>query len=94
MSGVSPDMVVLVPVPVVVVPPGERVNVHVPEEGSPLSTTLPVDTKQVGWVMVPTVGADEVGLMVSCLLAAAVLQDPPLVVRVRVTGLADEADAV
>ena len=47
----------LVPVPVVVVPPGERVSVHVPEDGNPESTTLPVATEQVGCVMVPTVGA-------------------------------------
>ena len=53
----SPDIVVLVPVPVVVFPPGLRVNVQVPEEGNPLSTTLPVATLQVGCVMAPTVGA-------------------------------------
>ena len=51
---------VLVPVPVVVVPPGVRVNVHVPLEGKPLSTTLPVARAQVGWVMVPATGADGV----------------------------------
>ena len=49
-------MVVLVPVPVVVVPPGIRVSVHVPEAGKPDKTTLPVSTEQVGWVTVPTVG--------------------------------------
>ena len=53
----SEEIVVLVPVPVVVVPPGERVSVHVPEDGNPESTTLPVATEQVGCVMVPTVGA-------------------------------------
>ena len=41
-------IVVLVPVPVVVVPPGVRVNVHVPEEGKPLKTTLPVRIVHVG----------------------------------------------
>ncbi len=40
-----------------VVPPGDLVNVHVPVEGNPFSTTLPVATAQVGWVIVPTVGA-------------------------------------
>jgi hypothetical protein len=50
-------MVVLVPVPVVVVPPGVRVRVHVPEEGRPLSTTLPVRIVHVGCVIVPTTGA-------------------------------------
>ena len=48
---------VLVPVPVLVIPPGDLVNVHVPDEGSPFNTTLPVATAHVGWVIVPTVGA-------------------------------------
>jgi hypothetical protein len=51
-------MVVLVPVPVVVVPPGVRVNVHVPDAGKPFKTTPPVATLQVGCVTVPSVGAD------------------------------------
>jgi hypothetical protein len=50
-------MVVLVPVPVVVVPPGVRVKVQLPVAGKPFKITLPVATKQVGWVIVPTVGA-------------------------------------
>jgi len=53
----SPVIVVLVPVPVVVVPPGMRVSVHIPETGKPDKTTLPVGTWHVGCVMVPTVGA-------------------------------------
>ena len=48
---------VVVPVPVEVTAPGLLVRVHVPEEGSPLRTTLPVGTAQVGWVLVPTIGA-------------------------------------
>ena len=40
-----------------VVPPGVLVSVHVPVDGSPLSTTLPVATLHVGWVIVPTKGA-------------------------------------
>ena len=51
-------MVILVPVPVVVINPGERVNVQVPEAGKPLNNTLPVATVQVGCVIVPTIGAD------------------------------------
>ena len=39
------------------VPPGVLVSVHVPDAGKPLNTTLPVASAQVGWVMVPTVGA-------------------------------------
>jgi hypothetical protein len=50
-------MVVLVPVPVVVVPPGVLVNVHVPVAGKPFNTTLPVDRAHVGCVIVPIVGA-------------------------------------
>jgi len=53
----SKDMVVLVPVPVVVVPPGILVNVHVPDEGRLLNTTLPVETVHVVCVIVPTFGA-------------------------------------
>ena len=50
-------MVVLVPVPVIVTAPGVLVNVHVPEDGKLLSTTLPVATLHVGCPMAPTVGA-------------------------------------
>ena len=46
----------LVPVPVVVTPPGVLVNVQVPDDGNPLNTTLPVATLHVGCVMVTTVG--------------------------------------
>jgi len=45
---------------VVVVPPGDLVSVHVPVAGNPDKTTLPVATLQVGWVMVPRIGADGV----------------------------------
>jgi hypothetical protein len=44
------------PVPVIV--PGSMV--HVPDEGRPFNTTLPVVTMQVGCVMVPTDGAEGV----------------------------------
>ena len=50
-------MVELVPVPVVVIAPGDRVSVQVPAAGRPFRTTLPVATEQVGWVMVPISGA-------------------------------------
>ena len=46
-------MVVLVPDPEIF--PG--FNVQVPVAGNPFNTTLPVETEQVGWVIVPTVGA-------------------------------------
>ena len=38
----------VVPVPVIVAPPGEAVTVHDPEAGNPLRATLPVATLQVG----------------------------------------------
>ena len=53
----SPIIVELVPVPVVVVPPGIFINVHVPVAGKPFKITLPVETVQVGCVIVPTIGA-------------------------------------
>ena len=48
----------VMPVPVVAVPPGVRVSVHVPIVGKPLNTTLPVPRVHVGWVIVPMTGAD------------------------------------
>ncbi len=51
-------MVLLVPVPVVVIPPGVLVNVHVPVAGKPFKIALPVAVEHVGWVMAPTAGAD------------------------------------
>lgn len=55
---VTPDTVVLVPVPFVITAPGLRINVHEPVEGNPLSTTLPVGTVQVRLVTVPIAGAE------------------------------------
>ena len=51
-------MVVVVPDPVVVVPPGVLVKVQVPGAGRLFNTTLPVGTAHVGCVLVPTAGAD------------------------------------
>jgi hypothetical protein len=45
---------VLVTLPALPVP----VTVHVPDDGNPLSATDPVATEQVGWVIVPMIGAD------------------------------------
>jgi hypothetical protein len=44
-------------VPVDVTAPGVLVSVQLPVAGKPFNTTLPVASAQVGWVMVPTVGA-------------------------------------
>ena len=57
----SPDIVVLVPVPVVIIPPGDLVNVQVPVAGRPLNATLPVVTVHFGWVIAPIAGAVGVG---------------------------------
>lgn len=43
-----PGRVAVVPVPVLISPPGIRVSVQMPVEGNPLNPTLPVDTAQVG----------------------------------------------
>ena len=43
-----PETVVLVPVPVVITPPGVRVKLQDPEAGKPFKTTLPVTTEHVG----------------------------------------------
>jgi len=51
-------MVVVVPDPVVVVPPGVLVKVQVPGAGRLFNTTLPVGTAQVGCVIFPATGAD------------------------------------
>ena len=47
----------MVPVPVMVAPPGVAVTVHAPV-GKPLNATLPVAVEHVGWVMASTNGAD------------------------------------
>jgi hypothetical protein len=90
-----PDTVVLVPVPVVVSPPGVWVRVHVPAEGSPLSTTLPVATVHVGWVIVPTEGVAGLALTVSEYVATATGHGNTglLVVTVTVTILPASAAA-
>lgn len=49
-------MVLVVPVPDVVVPPGFLVNVQVPVAGNPFKTTLPVVTVHVGCIILPTNG--------------------------------------
>jgi hypothetical protein len=37
--------------------------------GNPLNTTLPVGNAQLGWVMAPTIGADEV---IGCVLIVTI----------------------
>ena len=77
-------MVKLVPVPVEVVPPGVLVNVHVPVAGKSFNTTLLVAKAQVGWVIVPTVGATGVaGWSLTTTSADAVEVQPPSLVKVK-----------
>ena len=57
----SPDIVVLIPVPEVVVPPGERVKVQFSDGGKPLISTLPVVSASIGCVIFPTLGEVGVG---------------------------------
>ena len=67
----------------VVVPPGLLVSVHVPVAGRPFNTTLPVAIAQVGWVMVPTVGAvGDDGCAVITTLAEAGETQPEALVTV------------
>ena len=55
----------VVPLPSEVTLPGLRISVHVPDEGKSLKATLPVATVQVGWVIVPIVGAPGVAFTVN-----------------------------
>ena len=48
-------------------PDGLPVMVQLPVAGKPLKATLPVATVQVGWVIVPTTGAEMDGaLLTTC----------------------------
>jgi hypothetical protein len=51
----NPEKVAVSVDPVIVAPP-VAVTVQLPD-GKPLSATLPVEVAQVGWVIVPTIGA-------------------------------------
>ena len=55
--GLSPDIDVVDPLPVDVIPPGDPFTVHDPLAGNPVSEMVPVETRQVGCVMVLTTGA-------------------------------------
>ena len=69
----------------VVVPPGERVRVHVPVAGNPFKATLPVANTSVGWVIVPTTGAvGAYGWAVITTLAEAEEIHPEALVTVKV----------
>ena len=80
MPGVNPDNVLLAVLPVIA--PGLMVQLPA---GKPLSITLPVAAVHVGWVIVPTSGAEGVtccGLIT--ILAVGVEVHPPAFVTVKV----------
>ena len=54
-------IVPVVPVPVTVLPSGALVTVQFPDAGRPLNDTEPVDTRQVGCVMLEICGAEAAG---------------------------------
>ena len=74
--GARLEMVVVVPDPDVVTPPGLRINVQVPVAGKPFKTTLPVATEHVVWVIGPTAGAVGVGEITTEVVAVAIPQPP------------------
>ena len=79
--------------PVVLTLPGILVIVQTPDEGNPLSTTLPVGTEKVGWVILPTTGAEGVG---GCVLTLATEETfdmhPTAFLTVKVYVPADKPD--
>ena len=88
LPGFNPEIVVLTPVPDVITLSGERVRDHVPDEGKPLSITLPVETVHVGFVIVPTTGAEGSAFTVRVNVVAAASHGEPsglLVVTVIMT---------
>jgi hypothetical protein len=54
----SPVMIVLFPNPVVFIPAGVLITVHVPVEGNPSNSTLPDGAEHDGCVMTPTIGGE------------------------------------
>jgi hypothetical protein len=62
---------------VVRISPGLLVSVHVPVDGNPLIATLPVETVQVGLVIVPTPGAEGIAFTDKVNVALAAAQEFP-----------------
>jgi len=68
-------------------PPGVRIRVHVPVDGNPVNITLPVDTVQVGWLMVPITGAlgvEDCALITTLVDALEIQPDAFVTVKVKV----------
>ena len=72
---VNPVTMPVVPLPLRL-PDGLPVMVQFPDEGKPLSATLPVATRHVGWVMVPMIGADGRAFTVTVAVAVTAAQLP------------------
>lgn len=75
------------PVPDIVTPPGLLVSVQDPDAGNPLSTTLPVEVAQVGWVISPitgTDGADGCGLITTFAVEADIHPSELVTINVKV----------
>ena len=72
---------VAAPVPVLLTAPGLRVSVQVPVVGKPLRGTLPVAVVQLGWIIVPTVGAAD-GVVTVIVPVAVTVPQPPVSVTV------------
>ena len=82
MFAANPLKVAVVVLPVMVAPPGLAVTVQL-LAGRLLSATLPVDTAQVGWVIVPMVGGGEV---VGCVFTTALPDEADTQPEALVTG--------
>lgn len=84
----------LVPVPVYVLPPGVRLIVHVPDDGRPVSCTLPVVRMHVGGVMVPMTGAEGGARTVTVVEAEGEGPPHPFAVTLIVATPVNEGDHV
>lgn len=63
-----PEKLAVVPVELIVWPPGAAVTVQVPVAGSPLNATVPVEIRQVGCVIAPKIGEVGVYKLIAALL--------------------------
>jgi len=88
------EIVVLVPSPVFIIPPGVPFTVQVPDEGNPFKMTLPVEDVHVGGVMVPIVGAVGKGRTVTDVEAAGDGPLHPLAVTLIVAVPVKDGDQV
>ena len=81
MPGESPVIVLLVPVPVKVVPPGIVVKLQDSVDGKPFNMTLPVETAQPGCTIVPIIA--DIGLAFTIMLTTFVVTLLPVQLLIR-----------